>query len=188
MIVQYGGQTPLKLCRALEAAGAPIIGTTPDSIDVAEDRERFQQLVRRLHLEAAAELHGAHRGRGGAPGADGRLSADRAAVLRARRARDGSRLQRGRPARLHDRRGPGVERQPGAARPLPRPRDRGRRRCDLRRQGRLHRRHHGARRAGGRALGRLGLLAAAEQPERGAADADPRPDAQAGARAQRRSG
>ena len=42
VIVQFGGQTPLKLSRALEAAGAPIIGTSPDSIDVAEDRERFQ--------------------------------------------------------------------------------------------------------------------------------------------------
>jgi carbamoyl-phosphate synthase large subunit len=51
VIVQYGGQTPLKLCRALEAAGAPIIGTTPDSIDVAEDRERFQQLVQQLGLK-----------------------------------------------------------------------------------------------------------------------------------------
>ena len=51
VIVQYGGQTPLKLCRALEAAGAPIIGTTPDSIDVAEDRERFQQLVQKLSLK-----------------------------------------------------------------------------------------------------------------------------------------
>ena len=51
VIVQYGGQTPLKLCRALEAAGAPIIGTTPDSIDVAEDRERFQQLVQKLNLK-----------------------------------------------------------------------------------------------------------------------------------------
>jgi carbamoyl-phosphate synthase large subunit len=51
VIVQYGGQTPLKLCRALEAAGAPIIGTTPDSIDVAEDRERFQQLVQKLALK-----------------------------------------------------------------------------------------------------------------------------------------
>ncbi len=47
VIVQYGGQTPLKLCRALEASGAPIIGTTPESIDVAEDRERFADLVRR---------------------------------------------------------------------------------------------------------------------------------------------
>jgi carbamoyl-phosphate synthase large subunit len=45
VIVQYGGQTPLKLARALEAAGAPIIGTSPDSIDLAEDRERFQAMI-----------------------------------------------------------------------------------------------------------------------------------------------
>jgi len=51
VIVQYGGQTPLKLARALEAEGVPIIGTTPDSIDLAEDRERFQQLVTRLGLK-----------------------------------------------------------------------------------------------------------------------------------------
>jgi carbamoyl-phosphate synthase large subunit len=51
VIVQYGGQTPLKLARDLEAAGAPIIGTTPDSIDLAEDRERFQQLVDSLGLK-----------------------------------------------------------------------------------------------------------------------------------------
>ena len=50
IIVQYGGQTPLKLARALEAAGAPIIGTSPDSIDLAEDRERFQGLIRRLGM------------------------------------------------------------------------------------------------------------------------------------------
>ena len=50
VIVQYGGQTPLKLARALEEAGAPIIGTTPDSIDLAEDRERFQQLIQKLDL------------------------------------------------------------------------------------------------------------------------------------------
>ncbi len=50
VIVQFGGQTPLKLARDLEAAGAPIIGTTPDSIDLAEDRERFQKLVRELGL------------------------------------------------------------------------------------------------------------------------------------------
>jgi carbamoyl-phosphate synthase large subunit len=54
VIVQYGGQTPLKLSRALEAAGAPIIGTTPDSIDVAEDRERFQLLVKNLGLKQPA--------------------------------------------------------------------------------------------------------------------------------------
>ena len=50
VIVQYGGQTPLKLARALAASGVPIIGTTPDSIDLAEDRERFQKLVDQLGL------------------------------------------------------------------------------------------------------------------------------------------
>jgi len=50
VIVQFGGQTPLKLARALEAAGVPIIGTSPDAIDHAEDRERFQQMVDKLNL------------------------------------------------------------------------------------------------------------------------------------------
>ena len=50
VIVQYGGQTPLKLARALEANGVPIIGTSPESIDLAEDRERFQKLVDELGL------------------------------------------------------------------------------------------------------------------------------------------
>src|SRR5882762_4170030 len=54
VIVQFGGQTPLKLARALEAAGAPIIGTTPDSIDIAENRERFQQLVKGVGLRQPA--------------------------------------------------------------------------------------------------------------------------------------
>ncbi|MCW8827185.1 MAG: carbamoyl-phosphate synthase large subunit, partial [Gammaproteobacteria bacterium] len=50
VIVQYGGQTPLNLARDLEAAGAPIIGTSPDSIDLAEDRERFQKMIDKLGL------------------------------------------------------------------------------------------------------------------------------------------
>jgi len=50
VIVQYGGQTPLKLARALEANGVPVIGTSPDSIDLAEDRERFQKMVEKLGL------------------------------------------------------------------------------------------------------------------------------------------
>ena len=50
VIVQFGGQTPLKLARALEANGVPIIGTSPESIDIAEDRERFQTLLRELEL------------------------------------------------------------------------------------------------------------------------------------------
>jgi carbamoyl-phosphate synthase large subunit len=51
VIVQYGGQTPLKLARDLEKAGVPIIGTTPDAIDRAEDRERFQQMLQELGLK-----------------------------------------------------------------------------------------------------------------------------------------
>ncbi|MBN9526687.1 MAG: carbamoyl-phosphate synthase large subunit [Alphaproteobacteria bacterium] len=50
VIVQFGGQTPLKLAAALEAAKVPILGTSPDAIDLAEDRERFQQLLHRLNL------------------------------------------------------------------------------------------------------------------------------------------
>src|SRR5690606_706663 len=51
VIVQFGGQTPLKLAGDLEAAGVPIIGTTPDAIDRAEDRERFQQMIEKLGLK-----------------------------------------------------------------------------------------------------------------------------------------
>ena len=51
VIVQYGGQTPLKLARDLEKYGVPIIGTSPDMIDMAEDRERFQQMLHRLQLK-----------------------------------------------------------------------------------------------------------------------------------------
>ncbi|MEM6623510.1 MAG: carbamoyl-phosphate synthase large subunit [Pseudomonadota bacterium] len=50
VIVQFGGQTPLKLARGLEASGIPILGTTPDAIDLAEDRERFQKLLQKLEL------------------------------------------------------------------------------------------------------------------------------------------
>jgi carbamoyl-phosphate synthase large subunit len=50
LIVQFGGQTPLKLAKPLEAAGIPILGTSPDAIDLAEDRERFQKLIHKLKL------------------------------------------------------------------------------------------------------------------------------------------
>ena len=50
VIVQYGGQTPLKLAVDLENAGVPILGTSPEAIDRAEDRERFQQMIQRLGL------------------------------------------------------------------------------------------------------------------------------------------
>ena len=51
VIVQYGGQTPLKLAKGLEAEGVPIIGTLPDDIDAAEDRERFQSILNNLKLK-----------------------------------------------------------------------------------------------------------------------------------------
>jgi carbamoyl-phosphate synthase large subunit len=51
VIVQFGGQTPLKLAKALDVAGVPILGTSPDAIDLAEDRKRFQQLLNRLGLK-----------------------------------------------------------------------------------------------------------------------------------------
>ena len=51
IIVHYGGQTPLKLAAALEKSGANIIGTSPDSIDLAEDRERFQKMIKKLNLK-----------------------------------------------------------------------------------------------------------------------------------------
>ena len=91
VIVQYGGQTPLKLARDLAAAGVPIIGTSADSIDVAEDRERFQKLLIKLKLRqppnrtarSADEAVQARRG--------DRLSGGGAAELRARRPRHGDR-------------------------------------------------------------------------------------------------
>src|SRR6201982_1189523 len=51
VIVQFGGQTPLKLARALEAAGVPILGTSPDAIDLAEDRDQFKRLLDKLGMK-----------------------------------------------------------------------------------------------------------------------------------------
>ena len=183
VIVQYGGQTPLKLARALEEAGVPIIGTSPDSIDLAEDRERFQQLVTRLKLKQPPNRTARNVEEAVAMGEGGRLSARRTAVVRARRPRHGDRARRGRAARLRRSRRQRLERQPDPARPFSRSRRRGRRRCDLRRQGSHHRRHHGARRAGRHSLRRLGLLAAAVQLDcRNAEDAQrPGPPDGAGA-------
>ncbi len=166
VIVQYGGQTPLKLSRALEAAGAPIIGTSPDSIDIAEDRERFQILVKNLGLKQPANAT---------------ARTEEQAVKLAREVGfplvvRPSYVLGGRAMEVvfneDDLRtymtdgGEGVERQPGAARPLPRRGHRSRRRRLLRRRGRADRRHHGTRGAGRRAFGRLRLLAASQQPER----------------------
>ena len=91
VIVQYGGQTPLKLAQALEANGVPIIGTSPDSIDLAEDRERFQQLVEKLGLLQPPNRTARNADEALALRARDRLSAGGAPELRARRPRDGDR-------------------------------------------------------------------------------------------------
>jgi len=63
VIVQFGGQTPLKLAHALEQAGVPILGTSPDAIDLAEDRDRFKALVERLGLKQPIAISRATRPR-----------------------------------------------------------------------------------------------------------------------------
>ena len=57
VIVQFGGQTPLKLANGLRDAGVPILGTSADAIDLAEDRKRFQKLLERPQAQAAAQRH-----------------------------------------------------------------------------------------------------------------------------------
>ena len=57
VIVQFGGQTPLKLAESLEKADVPILGTSPDAIDLAEDRNRFKHAARQAQAEAAGERH-----------------------------------------------------------------------------------------------------------------------------------
>ena len=120
---------------AAARGGRHILGTSPDSIDLAEDRQRFSQLLRGPRRAPAGERH---RGvaRGGARGgrAD-RLSGRRAAVLRARRPRHGDRVRRRRARSLHDRRRRRLARPAGADRPVPRGRLRVRRRRGGRRAG-----------------------------------------------------
>ena len=94
VIVQFGGQTPLNLARALEAAGVPILGTSPESIDLAEDRERFRLIIDRLGLKQTPNGSD-HPVRGGpADRRADRLSGPGPAELRPRRPGDGDRLRR----------------------------------------------------------------------------------------------
>ena len=90
VIVQYGGQTPLKLAHGLEKNGVPIIGTTPDMIDCAEDRARFQAMLRELESEATAQSHREQCGGCGRRCRRNRLSAGDASLQRAGRPRDGN--------------------------------------------------------------------------------------------------
>ena len=133
VIVQLGGQTPLGLAKALKAAGVPIVGTSPEAIDLAEDRGAFGRVLAEADLPGPQARHGVQRGRGGRDRPRDRLPRAGAPLLRPRRARHGDRLRRRDPQRVrrarHDR-GP---RPPGARRQVPRRRDRDRRRRPLRR-------------------------------------------------------
>ena len=110
--MQFGGQTPLNLARRLADAGVPIIGTSVDAIEAAEDREKFQQLLHKLGLRqppnGIARTMDEARARGG----ESRLSAAGAAELRARRPGDGNLLRHGAVGAV---RGRGVYRRRGPA-------------------------------------------------------------------------
>ena len=162
-MIQFGGQTPLKLARAIEAAGFKVLGTPYEAVDLAEDRERFGTPARRARAcaarsggsptrpTAAVEIAGARR-----------LPRARPALVRARRPRDAGLLRRGAGAGRDGRR-----HGAGARRPLPRRRARDRRRRALRRRLRPHRRGDGARRGGGDPLRRLVLRPAGALARRG---------------------
>jgi carbamoyl-phosphate synthase large subunit len=185
VILQFGGQTPLKLATALDALGIPILGTPTDAIDRAEDRERFGALVRKLGLRqprnglARTEAEALRIARGH------RLPHHRAPQLCTGRPRHGDRLLAGRHGALHAQRRAGVARPPGAHRRVPRGRRRAGRGRAGRRHGRGHRRRDAAHRGGWRSLGRLGLLAAAPRSPRARAGRRPRRDGRDGARAGR---
>ena len=101
-LVQFGGQTPLKLALALQEAGVTILGTSPDSIDLAEDRQRFAQLLWDLGIPQPASGTATSREEAREVAADDRLPGRRAAVVRARRPRHGDRLRRRHARSLHD--------------------------------------------------------------------------------------
>jgi hypothetical protein len=161
-IVQYGGQTPLKLSQALHKAGIPILGTSAEAIDIAEDRERFQHAAEGPRPEAAAERHRAHARGSGHRGQPHRLPGGGAPLLRARRAGDGDRLQRRTAPPLRRGGREGLWREPDPDRPVPAGRDRGGRGLHLRRRRPgLCRGRDGAHRGSRHPFRRFRLLAAA---------------------------
>ena len=160
-IVQYGGQTPLKLSQALAKAGHP----DPRH---QRRRDRHRRGPRALPAPAATprpapagERHRPLRRGSRSHRRTHRLSGGDPPQLRARRPRHGDRLRPRRPASLHARGGARLRRQPGADRPLPERRDRGRCRLHRRRRNRLCRRRDGAHRGSRHPLRRLRLRAAA---------------------------
>ena len=179
VIVQLGGQTPLGLAKALKAAGVPIVGTSPEAIDLAEDRGAFGRVLAEAQPARATARHGLQRRRGRRGRPRDRLPRPGAPVLRPGWARHGDRVRRRDPVGV---RHPRDHRQPGAPRPrrpVPRRRDRDRCRRHLRRHRDVPRRDHGAHRGGRHPLRRLGLHPAAGHAGRRRAGAGPRGHAQA---------
>ena len=164
---RFGGQTPLKLANALAEAGVPIMGTSPEAIDLAEDRDRFSAILDELAITypaagmASTVPGGLRRGR------PDRLPAARAPELRAGRARHGHRVRRRPAGEVHGRGREDLARPPGVPRPLPRGRGGGGPRRALRRRAGVRGRRARAHRDGRHPLGRLGLLHAAVRAVRG---------------------
>ena len=164
VIVQFGGQTPLKLAQALEEAGIPILGTSPDAIDLAEDRERFAALVNKLGLHQPA--NGIARSRDEAIAVAERIGYPvlmRPSYVLGGRAME---IVDG-PAQLDEYIQTAVQvsgDSPGADRPVSARRDRGRCRCDLRRHRCRGRGRAPAYRGSRRPFGRQRLLDPALQP------------------------
>lgn len=165
VVVQLGGQTPLGLAQALKDNGVPVVGTPPEAIHAAEDRGAFGQSSPTPACRPQARHRHHLRGREGDRRRD-RLPGPRAPVLRARRPRHGDRLRRGPPRVVHRRVHRDLPDPPRAGRPLPRRRDRDRRRRPLRRPRALPRRRHGAHRGSRHPLRRLGLRPAPDHPRR----------------------
>ena len=166
VIVQFGGQTPLKLAQALEDAGVPILGTSPDAIDLAEDRERFQKLLHDIGLQQPvnAIARSAAEAKAAAHQVGYPVVIRPSYVLGGRAmeiVRDDEGLDRYVTTAVQ-----GLRRQPGLDRPVPEPRHRGGRGRRLRRPRRVDRRRDGAHRGSRRALRRFGLLPAALLPPR----------------------
>ncbi len=161
VIVQLGGQTPLKLAAALEAAQIPILGTSPDAIDLAEDRRRFQELLHKLGLKQPE--NGTATSLEEAEAVTQRIGYP--VVIRPSYVLGGRAMEivheKAALARYMAQCGQSVGQQSGADRPLSAGGDRGRCRCARRWQRCLHRRHHGAYRGSRHSFRRQRLLAAA---------------------------
>ncbi len=164
VIVQFGGQTPLKLAAGLERAEIPILGTSPDAIDLAEDRQRFQGLLTRLGLRQPdnGTAHSASRSR--SDRARYRISRRDPPVLCPRRACDGDRARCSRSAPLYYPCRLSIRDQSGTDRPVSAERDRGRCRCRRGRPASQNSRDYGTHRGSRDPFRRQRLLAAALQP------------------------